>query len=70
MMPAHCVKRNAVKLRTARYKRPEFSSESFSRDIEVLLAGDVRVPVLADPDPPTLAPPAVKPPPEEEPAPE
>ncbi len=35
-----------------------------------LLAGDVRVPVLADPDPPTLAPPAVKPPPEEEPAPE
>ncbi len=38
--------------------------------IVALLAGDVRVPVLADPDPPQLAPPPVKAPPEEEPAPE
>lgn len=35
-----------------------------------LQVGDVRVPVLEDPDPPTLAPPPVKAPPEEEPAPE
>lgn len=36
-----------------------------------LIAGDVRIPVLADPDPPTLPPVPVKPPPEEDaPAPE
>lgn len=35
-----------------------------------LVNGDVRIPVLADPDPPTLAPPPPKAPPEDEPAPE